>query len=158
MSANDTDDGKSDGCIDYTDPETLRRLYWDENLSTRDIAKRGGVHKDTIRRWMDKHDIPTRERTEAATAKRRKEYTGISMASGGHYQWCQWDRKTETFETVRVHRLLAVAEYGLDAVADVDVHHKNNIPWDNRPDNLELLDRSEHTSHHKPWEDSPIIP
>lgn len=46
------------------------------------------------------------------------------------------------------HRLIAVAEYGFDEVADKVVHHKKNIPWDNRPDNLELMDQSAHVREH----------
>jgi len=48
-----------------------------------------------------------------------------------------------------LHRLLAVSEFGIDKVKDIDVHHKNNIPWDNRPSNLELMSRSEHMKHHR---------
>jgi hypothetical protein len=55
--------------------------------------------------------------------------------------------KGETF-SVPVHRLVAVAEYGFDEVKNMDVHHKNEIKWDNRPENLELLTRSEHRKLH----------
>jgi len=58
------------------------------------------------------------------------------------------------YRCVRVHRLLAVAEYGFDAVADMDVHHKNGIPWDNRPVNIEPMDHGEHTKLHEPWKQS----
>jgi hypothetical protein len=47
-----------------------------------------------------------------------------------------------------VHRLLAIAEHGTDAVAGQHVHHKNGIPFDNRPENLELLSPSEHSKRH----------
>jgi len=46
------------------------------------------------------------------------------------------------------HRLLAVAKYGISAVEGMDVHHKNGIRWDNRPENIELLTRSEHARIH----------
>jgi hypothetical protein len=46
------------------------------------------------------------------------------------------------------HRLIAVAEHGFDAVCGNVVHHKNDIPWDNRPENLELMTLAEHTAHH----------
>jgi len=51
-------------------------------------------------------------------------------------------------ENVPHHRLLAVAEYGLDEIAGKDIHHKNNIPWDNRPENIKPMSPSEHRSHH----------
>jgi hypothetical protein len=30
----------------------------------------------------------------------------------------------------------------------MDVHHKNHIPWDNRPENLEIIGHAEHTARH----------
>jgi len=52
-------------------------------------------------------------------------------------------------KSVRLHRLVAVAEYGYDAVVDKSVHHESNIPWDNRPENLEPMTRAEHRSLHE---------
>lgn len=54
----------------------------------------------------------------------------------------------------KVHRLLAIAEYGSDAVAGKHVHHKNGIPWDNRPENIEVLEEREHLQQH--YEDREI--
>jgi len=45
---------------------------------------------------------------------------------------------------VSVHRLLAVAEFGFDAVCDMEVHHKNGCKRDNRPANIELMTSEEH--------------
>lgn len=51
---------------------------------------------------------------------------------------------------VYVHRLVAVAEHGFDDVSNAIVHHKNGVPWDNRPENLEVMTQSEHVRrHHK---------
>jgi hypothetical protein len=43
---------------------------------------------------------------------------------------------------------MAMSEYGYDEVKDKVVHHKNDIKWDNRPKNLELMTASEHTTYH----------
>lgn len=53
-------------------------------------------------------------------------------------------------ERVAVHRLLAVAEYGFDAVCDKLVHHgpEAEIPWANWPGNIQLMSRGEHMMHH----------
>lgn len=58
--------------------------------------------------------------------------------------------------TVRLHRLLAVAEWGFEAVQGRQVHHVNRIPWDNRPENLALLTPSEHSRLHHTEDDLPL--
>lgn len=40
---------------------------------------------------------------------------------------------------VPVHQLVAVAEFGIEAVEKHDVHHLNTTHWDNRPENLTLI-------------------
>jgi hypothetical protein len=51
-------------------------------------------------------------------------------------------------DSIPVHRLLAVAEWGVDAVKGKHVHHENGVKWDNRVGNLELLNPSEHAKMH----------
>lgn len=46
------------------------------------------------------------------------------------------------------HRLLAVSEFGFDAVSENDVHHINGVEWDNRPNNLELMPHGDHRAYH----------
>ena len=45
---------------------------------------------------------------------------------------------------IPVHRLVAVAKFGVGEVASKHVHHKNGVRWDCRPENLELLTNAEH--------------
>ena len=51
-------------------------------------------------------------------------------------------------ERILIHRLLAIAEYGFDAVAGNDIHHKNGVKWDNRPSNIAPIEHGEHRSLH----------
>jgi len=51
--------------------------------------------------------------------------------------------KGEQFR-VPVHRLVAVAEYGIDEVVDNHVHHKNKHGFDNRPENLCVMNDNLH--------------
>jgi len=46
---------------------------------------------------------------------------------------------------VPIHRLVAVAKFGVDAVASSVVHHKNGVRFDNRPENLEIYSNKEHS-------------
>jgi len=47
-----------------------------------------------------------------------------------------------------IHRLVAVAEYGFDAVAGNDVHHKDGIQSNNSRGNVVPIDKGEHTRKH----------
>jgi hypothetical protein len=57
-----------------------------------------------------------------------------------------------------MHRLLAVAEFGLDAIKGKHVHHVNGLRWDNRLDNLEVLTPQEHIrGHHQQVSDKEFL-
>lgn len=76
---------------------------------------------------------------------------GISLAQTGlGYEYLR-DRAAGEDETVYVHQLVLVAA-GADPsevfAPGVDVHHRNHIPWDNRPSNLALEDHREHRRAH----------
>lgn len=48
-----------------------------------------------------------------------------------------------------IHRLVAVAEYGFDAVtSDKDVHHEISVPWYNSGENLVVEDAYTHRVAH----------
>lgn len=51
--------------------------------------------------------------------------------------------------TVYIHRLVFVAEHGLDALpAGWHVHHEISIPWLNTPSNLVAVEPAAHSRHH----------
>jgi len=138
MSTNNSDGGKS---IDYTDAETLQRLYWDDKLTTREIGDKAGVSKTTIRRWMDKNDIDVLD----SAASRRRGAANYFTDSDGYV------RMTSAGDMVRVHQLLAIAK-GHDAhkvfSGDYHTHHITPIKWLNTVDNVTLLTESEHMKLH----------
>jgi len=49
---------------------------------------------------------------------------------------------------IQMSRVVAIGEFGLDSIVGKDVHHKNGITWDNRPENLEPMSRSDHMRRH----------
>jgi hypothetical protein len=73
-----------------------------------------------------------------------------------HYGYERWRHMIDYEQNyVAVHRLLAVAELGFDAVtSDIDVHHSNGIPWDNRPGNIELVPKGDHAALHSTGRDN----
>lgn len=124
------------------DSDKLERLYWDEGMTQAEIADHAGVTPSAIHRAMDRHDIPRRDRMDAVNETRRKGERIVTNGQG--YETWRYARNQE----VRLHRLLAVAEYGFDAVAGMEVHHQNRIPWDNRCSNIVLMGTEEHQKMH----------
>lgn len=140
----------------YRDEDWLREKYLKERLSAADIGELAGCSDETVLRYLRKYNIPRRDMSTAvAYGKRRQhgEYTPFRTHERGYEYW-RGKFKGETEGRVAVHRLAAVAWYGYDAVCDNVVHHKNNVPWDNRPKNLEVMTNGDHAVHHEPWEHS----
>ena len=46
----------------YKDAEWLEEQYHDNGLTQYEIADKCGVNQKTVRSWMDKHGIETRDR------------------------------------------------------------------------------------------------
>lgn len=140
----------------WKDAETLRRLYHEKGLTTREVADELGCSNGTISRWLNNHGIESRANwkagVEAARRANRVDYAKVRTLPSGYEYWSSREWRpgddSSTQEIVYVHRLLAVAEYGFDAVSGKDVHHENGIPWDTRPDNIALLDKEDHGRLH----------
>lgn len=130
----------------WQDESTLRELYVGRRMSMRKVADELGAHHETISRWLKKYDIDTRGRKESLRVERYKQPAHYFTGEGG-YERARTKIDGEQ-KSVQIHRLVAVAEYGLEAVNDSVVHHKNRIPWDNRPGNLVVMEWGEHGEHH----------
>lgn len=124
--------------IDYKDKETLTKLYVNDGLSSRQIAEKSTVTYKTILAWLERYGIE--KRGVGGELPIATFYTGYETSSGSGYEF--WRTKVNGEKTtVRVGRLLAVAEYGFDEVCRKNVYYKNNIPWDNRPENISLVSK-----------------
>lgn len=131
---------------DYQDKQVLEHLYHEEGLSTTQIAEKFGVTQPTIYNWIDRHGISTRTLSDAQKERYKDRPVPLSSKEG-YERWWYADPDGPDYQ-VYVHRLLAVAEFGLDSLRGKIVHHKNEIKWDNRPENLELITQSEHVGVH----------
>lgn len=135
------------------DGEYLRTQYADKQKSSRQIASELGCSKDTILRQLDAHGI---ERRDTATATKLATDPGhpIFYTNQKGYELTSATDVRDK-QPVGIHRLVAVAN-GADPQelftgsksGGLQVHHKNRIPWDNRPENLELLSKSDHQKEH----------
>jgi transposase len=132
----------------YKDEEWLKQQYWDNGKSQNQIARELDENPGTIHYWMEKYDIETRDRIKEVKRKRGVNYANYYTNDRGYPLWKAGVGNGEE-KVVYVSRLLAVAEYGFDAVVDKEVHHEIPIPWLNTPDNLIPLDKKEHWNQHK---------
>ena len=152
--AHGTNEGK------YNDAEWLYEEYVENERSGLELADECGVHVDTIYKRLDEHDIDRRSIKDATNASDKMGWEGrehpawnesiVPLYTHGRDNYECWTHNwNNRKESVFVHRLLAVAEYGVEAVEDKHVHHKNGIRWDNRPENIEVVTPEEHTQIHK---------
>lgn len=117
------------------DPECIRKHYIEEGMSSREIADKFNCGKSSILRTMDEYNIERRD------SNRDKD----AFYGPGNRGYLKFRHK---HHHVYEHRLLAVAEFGFDAIKGKHVHHKNHFKFDNRPSNIELMTPEEHMQHH----------
>jgi len=109
------------------DDDELKRLFLRERWTYDELAEYFDCHRSTVGRHLRDMGIgeshrPARFRT-----------------NGDGYEEFR-----NALEYVAHHRLLMVAVTGLFDISDYHVHHINGVKWDNRPENLELVDPSSH--------------
>lgn len=127
----------------WDSPENLVEMYWEQKMTLKEIAAEVGLSTTTVHRRMKDHGISTRGPGPWTThSTYRTSLEGTEEASGSH-------------RTIDIHRLLMVAEHGFSSIRGRDVHHETKIPFDNRPDQLQLLSHSEHTRLHNRIEKLP---
>lgn len=126
----------------YHDSEWLREMYYGEEMNLNEIADRCDVCRATIISWFDKHEIERRSSWEHA----RRDCAAFRTDSRGYEEW--YSNEGGKRHHIRVHRLLAVAEYGFDTTVENVVHHRNGLKWDNRPSNIELQSPTQHGITH----------
>lgn len=133
----------------WRDEETLRELYVEEGMNQKEMADELGCTEATIGTWMDRHEIERRSRSEIMRDRTLSDPVPLEEVDG-HPRWVDGygKRRGDGIDRVSVHRLLYVAHYGFEAVRGKEVHHRNEVPWDNRIENLEALTKAEHTRVH----------
>jgi len=131
----------------WRDKELMERLYLDEKKNIYEIAEFVDSNPVTVHKWLNRHGIERRSISESQRLRHGTEAPVSLKIHRDGYPVSHFYHENEYFE-VRIHRLAAVAWYGFDEVVGKDVHHKNNIPWDNREENLEPMTPSEHMEHH----------
>lgn len=138
----------------WHDKARLSELYHDKEMSMSEIAEKLGCSSSTVDNWMKKLGVETRSVAEGSRLTHRVERAAFSTNQKGYERLkCSTNK-----EIVYLHRLLMVAEHGVEAVSGNHVHHINGVSWDNRPSNLELMVPGEHSLEHHEQRDQSTYP
>ncbi|GAB7018708.1 HNH endonuclease [Halostagnicola bangensis] len=134
----------------WQDIEVLKTLYWEQEMSTRDVSDKLGTSHVTIREWLNRHDLGTRQRGEAIGMARQQEGVTLYTDDKGYKRWIVTDPDKQ--RSVRVHQLLAIS-HGAEpekvfSGGEYHCHHKNHMKCDNTPSNIELVTAEEHAQLH----------
>ena len=125
---------------EYSDPENLRELHHKRGMSVAAIAEKYDMTRNGIKYWFDKHDIDVRSNIYEIP-----EWTMSPHRDRPRFGYPVW--KGCDGDTIPVH-ILSVIAGGADPhkvfAEEYNVDHLNRHPVDSRPENLELLTRSEH--------------
>jgi len=128
------------------DEKFLKKEYVEKQKSAIKIADMCGVGTTTVYNHMKSHGIERRSISKAKKIHATKTPAPFSTNKYGYEYW-----KTNScgeLGIVPVHRLLAVSEWGIEAVKGKVIHHKNRVPWDNRVQNLMPVTVGEHNRIH----------
>lgn len=132
----------------WTNEVTLAKAYRKYGSAER-IAEAWGCSDRTIRTWLHRHDrIDVADRGRPASWTNKDPPNHVLEDDDGYELIESFvperDEDGEVVhverKSVRVHRLVAVAEWGFDEVCKSEIHHRNGMKLDNRPENLVPLD------------------
>lgn len=132
----------------WRDAELLEELYWDQDLSCKEIADKLDTREGTITKWLLRHDIET------------KDHSGSNHPfwRGGHdkYKGPNWRDQRQKARRRDQYRCQDCQKSASDMEQKPDVHHITpfcafeNYEEANKLDNLITLCRSCHiTREHK---------
>lgn len=138
----------------YKIESDLREQYVEKEKSQQEIADDWGCSRSTIQRWMNRHEIP--RRSGMGGGENRVEYASFyteTHENGGYEKVGAYDSEKDGMVFTTVHQLVAIAQGEVPekvfSDGEYQTHHRTGIPFDNRPENVELLTREEHQRAHR---------
>lgn len=131
----------------------LNDYYNKQNLSISKIANIYGIHNSVIIKYFKKYDLNYRGRAQALghfhSDENNIKWKGGERIQHGYKQLLVKDHPYGIdIGYVYEHRYVMEQHLKRYLKPDEVVHHLNDNKLDNRIENLEVMTRSEHSSHH----------
>jgi hypothetical protein len=132
----------------WENPVTLAREY-EKHGSFVDLANAWGCSERTLRTWAHRHDEVDVKRQGRRPSWESADPPNHVLTDHEGYEivesFCpvrddSGDLVKIERKAVRVHRLVAVAEWGYDALTDAEVHHVDGMKLNNTRWNLKPMD------------------
>lgn len=119
--------------VNYRNPDWLHKMYWEEGLSTTEVAKVAGCHQGTIQKWMKRLDVPRRPRNGDIPLDIRF-WNNVNIRGGGEcWEWLAgktpagYGRLSIKNRTYRAHRIAWGLHYNEEIPEGLCVcHHCDN--------------------------------
>lgn len=131
--------------------DELRELYIEDGLSQEQIAEHYDTSKGAVQRAMGKYGIEREKSRNDPTHPPSHKFMNAGDPVGTEYEIVQCTMDREVY-TILIHRLIGVAYGKLEPAefwnGDIVIHHKSEHGLDNRPGNLERMDRGDHQTMH----------
>jgi len=136
----------------------IEKRYFIDKISLWEIAKELKIGKRTVYKKFIELGFkcrPMKEAMEISPRLRVKRgsahawYKGGIRNREGYLQInCKDHPDADSYGYVFVHRLFAEIKFGRKILSNEEVHHIDGDPTNMRLDNLEVLSKSKHMSHH----------
>lgn len=132
-----------------SDPEWLRRKYWVEKMTVREMALASGCNEHTIYRHMKHYGVPLGVPPQHMRGELSHNWKGGRKISyHGYVEIYTPDHPSSHMRYMKEHRLVMEEHLGRILEPNEIVHHVNGIKTDNRIENLRLSTFREHSKKH----------
>ena len=143
--------------------ETLQKLYFEDMLSMRDIAKKLNISTSPVRYWMKKHGLKFRNLSESGKIRCRLKPQSNPGRKGmpknpnygkDNHSWKGGYIRKDGYRLISVmgeqrleHRYIWEKDNG-QIPEGFQVHHINGDKLDNRIENMQVMSNSDHQKLH----------
>ena len=133
------------------DTEKVKSLYG-SGMTQTEVAEIPGVSQKVVCKFMKRNNIPARKAAKRDQIGARNSYWrgGKTQDEFGYVmvQCKEHPRASKCGGYVPEHILVAEKKIGRYLTENEVVHHINGRKWDNKPENLAVMTKSEHSKLH----------